>query len=316
MGKKIVSIALATYNGEIFLVEQLESIYCQTYNNFEVIVVDDASSDNTISILEEYKIKYGLEYFVNEKNLGVTKTFEKAILLCSGEFIVLSDQDDIWKSNKISILLKNIGNSSLIYSNAEIIDEKGYSKGRTAKDCYHLFSLDSSDKNFYKYIVLNSFILGCTMMFKADLLNGIKIFKTERNHDWCIAYLAHQNKGITYIDEKLISYRHHINNYSRSNNSLPISKVILRYFSRKVVREGSKQVLEQKKIIEYIMINNIYSSKQQILFLKNILRYTESYLFTKIHFRAFFIAIRYNRYLISNLGLNKKFIFLISKLIG
>ena len=154
MEKKTVSIAMATYNGGNFLVEQLESIYSQTYKNFEVIVVDDASKDHTISILEEYKDKYNLKYFVNEKNLGVTKTFEKAILYCKGEYIVLSDQDDIWKKNKLEILLKKIGTSSLIYSNAEIIDENGLSKGKTAKECYHLFSTDSYNKNFYKYILL------------------------------------------------------------------------------------------------------------------------------------------------------------------
>ena len=75
----MISLAMPTYNGERFLREQLDSIYNQTIVPDEVIVVDDCSTDGTISILEEYKKKYGLKYWVNEKNLGYNKNFEKAI---------------------------------------------------------------------------------------------------------------------------------------------------------------------------------------------------------------------------------------------
>jgi glycosyltransferase involved in cell wall biosynthesis len=92
----MISLAMPTYNGERFLREQLDSIYNQTIVPDEVIVVDDCSTDGTISILEEYKKKYGLKYWVNEKNLGYNKNFEKAISLCTGDYIALSDQDDVW----------------------------------------------------------------------------------------------------------------------------------------------------------------------------------------------------------------------------
>ena len=101
MQNKLVSIAMATYNGEKYLKEQLDSIYAQTYKDIEVIVCDDCSSDKTVEILDEYKEKYGLKYYINEKNLGFKKNFEKAISLCSGDFIALADQDDIWIENKI-----------------------------------------------------------------------------------------------------------------------------------------------------------------------------------------------------------------------
>ena len=73
MQNKLVSIAMATYNGEKYLKEQLDSIYNQTYKNIEVIVCDDCSSDKTVEILDEYKEKYGLKYYINEKNLGFKK---------------------------------------------------------------------------------------------------------------------------------------------------------------------------------------------------------------------------------------------------
>lgn len=115
MKNKLVSIAMATYNGEKYLKEQLDSIYAQTYKNIEVIVCDDCSSDKTVEILDEYKEKYGLKYYINEKNLGFKKNFEKAISLCSGDFIALADQDDIWIESKIEIFLKSKGIDNLIY---------------------------------------------------------------------------------------------------------------------------------------------------------------------------------------------------------
>jgi len=129
--KYLISFALATYNGSKYLKEQLDSFYNQTYKNFEVIVVDDVSTDDTVKILEQYKRKYGLIYFVNSTNLGVTKNFEKAISMCSGEYIALADQDDIWLPKKLEILHKNIGDSSLIYSNACIINENSEIQNET-----------------------------------------------------------------------------------------------------------------------------------------------------------------------------------------
>ena len=81
--KSDISIALTTYNGAKYLREQLESIYNQTILPDEVIACDDCSSDETISILDEYKNKFGLKYYVNNVNLGYNKNFEKALSLCS-----------------------------------------------------------------------------------------------------------------------------------------------------------------------------------------------------------------------------------------
>ena len=98
MEKCRISVALASYNGGNYLKEQLESIYAQSLLPNEVIVCDDCSTDNSIEILNAYKEKHCLRYFINEKNLGFVKNFDKAISLCSGDYIALSDQDDVWRS--------------------------------------------------------------------------------------------------------------------------------------------------------------------------------------------------------------------------
>lgn len=121
----LISIAIATYNGEKYLKEQLDSIYAQTYKNIEVVVTDDCSTDKTVEILDKYAKTHGLKYFVNEKNLGFVKNFEKAMTLCKGKFVALADQDDIWEKNKIQILYGHIGDSLLIHSDASLIDAEG-----------------------------------------------------------------------------------------------------------------------------------------------------------------------------------------------
>src|ERR1035437_7615564 len=100
-----ISVAMATYNGEAFLKEQLESIYSQTVQPFEVIVIDDGSRDSTICILEKYQKQRGLKYFVNTENKGVNYSFSRAISACVGEYIALSDQDDVWNDTKLETLL-------------------------------------------------------------------------------------------------------------------------------------------------------------------------------------------------------------------
>ena len=98
-----LSVALCTFNGEIFLKEQLDSILNQSINIDEIIVCDDQSTDNTKQILESYKKDNPdlFKIYYNEKNLRSNKNFEKAIKLTSGDYIFLSDQDDIWKENKV-----------------------------------------------------------------------------------------------------------------------------------------------------------------------------------------------------------------------
>src|SRR6187549_727051 len=122
----LVSIAMATYNGEKFITEQLESLVNQTYKNIEIVIVDDCSTDNTVRIITDFQKKYGsITLIEKDSNSGITKTFEHSIRNCKGEYIALSDQDDVWLSNKIEILLDELGSEDAIYSNSLLVDKNG-----------------------------------------------------------------------------------------------------------------------------------------------------------------------------------------------
>lgn len=108
---------MTTYNGVKYLREQIESILSQTYKDFELIICDDCSKDSTVSILKKYQNKDSrVKYFINESNLGFKKNFEKAISLCSGEYVAFSDQDDIWLPEKLEESITHIGNNNLLCS--------------------------------------------------------------------------------------------------------------------------------------------------------------------------------------------------------
>src|SRR3989339_673267 len=98
-----ISIAMCTYNGEKYIEQQLNSFLTQTILPNELVICDDCSKDKTIEILQEFskKAKFPVRIYLNEKNLGSTKNFEKAIGLSKGDIIFCSDQDDVWHNQKI-----------------------------------------------------------------------------------------------------------------------------------------------------------------------------------------------------------------------
>jgi glycosyltransferase involved in cell wall biosynthesis len=116
MDKKI-SVVMCTFNGEKYLREQLDSILNQTYPIYEIYIQDDCSTDNTASILKEYQEKFPIiSYSVNKENLGVHENFFSAFEKVSGEFIAISDQDDIWLPEKLQKVAEMIGENLLCFS--------------------------------------------------------------------------------------------------------------------------------------------------------------------------------------------------------
>jgi len=205
MNKPLVSIAVCTYNGEKFLKEQLDSIVNQTYPNLEIIVVDDQSSDQTLAILKSYAEEHAnIKVYQNETNLGYIKNFEKAIGLCKGEFIALSDQDDIWDLNKIELLVGEIGRSVLIYHDSSFIASDGSSLNKNLSDVINMY-----EGNSFKPFLLSNSVSGHACLFRRDLVNYCLPFPLGVFHDRWIGFTAGNLGSIKYIDKTLVKYRQH-----------------------------------------------------------------------------------------------------------
>ncbi|WP_418179806.1 glycosyltransferase family 2 protein [Aliarcobacter lanthieri] len=216
----LVSIAMCSYNGERFIKEQIDSILAQTYSNIELIIVDDDSKDSTVDILNDYAKKdCRIKFFQNNKNIGFVKNFEKAISLCSGDYIALADQDDIWKKNKIEIFIKNIGDNLLIYSDAILIDKESKEIGKLLIQPKNLIK-GSCNKAF----IFDNCVSGNTLMFKKKLIKDIlPVPDNILFHDVWIAFVASTIGTITYTNEPYIYYRRYseqVTNFEKSYSSI------------------------------------------------------------------------------------------------
>ena len=124
-----LSVALCTYNGSKFIEQQINSILNQTIKVDEIIVCDDTSSDATVSILKKLQVTHPCIVIIeNEINLRSTKNFEKAIQLCSGDYIFLADQDDLWNTEKVAktlAIFKENPTAEGVFTNADLIDDNG-----------------------------------------------------------------------------------------------------------------------------------------------------------------------------------------------
>jgi glycosyltransferase involved in cell wall biosynthesis len=204
----LVSIALCTYNGERFLSQQLDSLLSQSYNRIEIIAIDDCSTDDTWNILQDYKAKDNrLQPYKNEHNLGHTLNFEKAIVLCKGEYIALSDQDDIWETDKIKYLIETIGDAVLAYHDSDFIDEHNKPIGGNSMSSTHRMYAGGNCLP----VILGNCIHGHAMLFHSKLKGYLFPFKKEFSHDWAIAYAALNTGWIKYIDKIFVHYRQHAN---------------------------------------------------------------------------------------------------------
>lgn len=219
----LISVVIATYNGSKYLEEQLTSIFNQTYKNIEVVVCDDISTDNTVQILQNYQKKYRLRYYINNSRLGVIKNFEKAITYTQGKYVALSDQDDVWKPDKLELSLQHLkdiekkyvdGKPTLVFSDLTVVDE----------------NLNIISNSYWKYMKLNprntqlnrvlveNVMTGCTaLMNKATVNMALPIPKDAMMHDVWFLLVASCFGNVSYIPNKTVLYRQHSSNVLGAN---------------------------------------------------------------------------------------------------
>ena len=205
-----ISVCMATYNGERFIQQQLSSIVCQLAIDDEVVVVDDASSDATIEIIESF-CDTRIRIVRHERNCGVLQTFNRALEEATGEVIFMADQDDIWRSDKVSkikALFLETPDLSLVLSDCSIIDAQGKITAETR------FKSERFNPGALRNIVRNRY-LGCSMAFRRSVLNYSLPFPPDiPMHDMWIGIINQIFGRTGFIDEPLMSYRRHDSNIS------------------------------------------------------------------------------------------------------
>ncbi len=204
---------MACYQGEKYLPTQLESLQAQDYPNLEIICLDDTSSDATWSILQAFAEKDDrIQIIQNKQNIGYRKSFEKGILLAQGAFIALSDQDDYWLPHKISRLVHEIGKSSLIYADSDLVDAAGKPMNQKMSDIKRQIAYSSP-----LMYTFGAWAPGHSMLFKRDLLPFALPVVDFVTHDYLIGFAATCANGIAYLPESLVHYRQHADNTIGAN---------------------------------------------------------------------------------------------------
>lgn len=237
INNKPIAILMATYNGEIYLKEQLESILSQSYTDWTLYIGDDGSSDNTLSILKEYEAKYdNIIIIKNKTKKGCKDNFLFLLKNVTSEFYMFADQDDVWLPNKIKeslLLIKENGllsskkpvlvhtNVSIVNKKLDIIHKSYWDKGRIEPELY-------KNLNLFPIIGLTQ---GCTMLFNHNVkLVTFPVSEYSDMHDVWIGYQVLRNKGVVLsLNTPTMYYRQHERNVCGVN----IKK---EFFVKKIIR--------------------------------------------------------------------------------
>ncbi len=220
-----ISVAMATFNGERYIREQIMSILTCLSSADELIISDDGSTDETLSIIQKIcAVDERVKLFYGPKS-GVVRNFENALNHCTGKCIFLSDQDDVWHENKVKVVLPKLEKYLLVCHNANIFNqETGEIEGDTQ-------SRIGCHKTVFKNIIKNSFI-GCCMAFRRELLNVALPFPPPEQihiHDWWLGLLALKYGNVYFEKNCLINYRIHNSNtlgFKKTNFRFKIKKRI------------------------------------------------------------------------------------------
>ena len=233
--KEKVDVLVATYNGEKYLREQLDSIIKQTYKNIRILISDDCSKDRTQEILQEYEKKDDrIKIFLHDRNLGSNKNFEFLLRQVESKFYMLSDQDDVWLRNKVEIFLKYLKEYDLVISNHTAV--------HADLQLYEGYKSKVLIPTLWNTLYRTQF-LGCCMAFHRRLLSKILPFpQVPLMHDIWIGLMALKYGRIGIIQEPLLLYRRHGGNASvnlekKSSNSLTF-KILYRFYILKAYLNG------------------------------------------------------------------------------
>ncbi|HED37857.1 MAG TPA: glycosyltransferase family 2 protein [Ignavibacteria bacterium] len=210
---------MATYNGEKYIAQQLDSILNQLSGNDEVIISDDSSVDNTVKIIKQFGDKR-VKLFENNKFRSPVYNFENALINATGDFIFLSDQDDIWVKNKVHKMTMLLDRYNVVVSDCVIVNENN----EIIHDSF--FKLRNSKAGLLKNIYKNSY-LGCCMAFDRKILKDALPFPNKLHmHDMWIGAVAELFGKTFFCEEKLLKYRRHRSTVSRTTEK---SSYSLRY---------------------------------------------------------------------------------------
>ena len=272
--KPIVSVVMANYNYARFINDAISSVISQSFENFELIVVDDCSKDSSVGIIKDWMKKdIRIKAIFHKKNKGIAKTFNDGIMYANGKYIFLMASDDMLKKNTLERCLNvfnklNSEKYGAILFDAEVIDAENKKTGLLFSDIHRKPSKIKG--NFFKDLLKGNFIM--TGMLKRNLITKFRIYFNENLkhlNDWLFWLDLSYVSDFYYIEEPLYYYRVHDSNSSLDKDGYceDIAKIYNIIEQRYKLDKYSKNIVFRKKAIEYYMeiLNDIKNAKTYLL---------------------------------------------------
>lgn len=276
--RRKLAILMATYNGEKYLEEQIESILNQTYNNFTLYIRDDDSSDNTNRIIDKYIQEYPNKIVqIKDERIASSacKNFmyllEHVYNLNEYELFMFADQDDVWKDNKVYETIKKYIEITdkeqpiLIHTDLEVVDcnldliNKSYMK---------YANLKSKKSMLNNYLIQNN-VTGCTSFINKSLVDLVKFdIVNIRMHDWYFALLASVFGKIIFIDEATIKYRQHRENVigaKKANSIKTIYRKIMNHLKKGIIKKDLNELFIQAESFKKHYYNLLDAKNKNII---------------------------------------------------
>jgi len=254
-----VSIIIPTFNGQEFLKETIDSALKQTHCNTKVVVIDDCSTDATLDVLRTYEGK--LDLIKNDQNLGLTKTFNKALNLIESDYFILLGHDDVLPENHIKLLLTEFTTKEVaaVHCNSILINKKGKTGNLVRND-----EKQKRERVMF-HLSIDNFINSCGMMHRTDVFKRAGGWdESFRNYGEWLYYIKVLRYGIVKYTTKSISkYRRHDTNITNTFKNKNV-KIGLREYKRKCRNEAHK--LNDNTIMETLH----YFKNELKLFLKGL----------------------------------------------
>lgn len=277
-----IAVILATYNGEKYLKQQIDSILNQTYQNIKIYIGDDDSNDSTIDIIKAYKSLYPdkIKYYQNATNMGFVKNFEKLLQIAKEDYIAFSDQDDIWlpckleeQINKIKEIEKKSNLPIMCHSDLTMMDEN---QNVICKSFFFFKKYKLKPEKDLGHILGPCGVMGNTMMINRALKDIILPFPEGIDfHDYYIAAICELfGERVTFY-KSLVLYRIHQDNTSNSKRNIFFKKNNLLPYENKDIkwlktRKGYNK--NDEKIIHFF-VNYLETSKKTFYFYKKLCEY-------------------------------------------
>ncbi len=266
-----VSIALCTYNGERYIDEQLTSIAAQTRLPDELVICDDLSTDRTVAILREFaqRAPFPVRVFVNKRNLGSSKNFERAIASCEGDIIALADQDDVWVSDKLAVIedFFNVHpDTDVVFSDAEIVDEALRPLGYRLWDVIRFSSREQQEVEsgqVMPVLMRHNVVTGATMAFRSGVRSIALPVPGAGVHDAWIALIAAATGRVCMLPRPLVLYRQHSLNQLGARKQSIIARMQRPCSHR--LREAAGIVAQYEHAISHLRSSHVPGVSDELL---------------------------------------------------